>query len=201
MIADVFKCDAIRSCFIAIFASFVAFPAHAADNIDCVFDALSTQSQLHIGDVGLATMTGQTKNGPPPSVIAEANRALVVAMEGCVAKFGWSENDANNAAAYTTIRSMLIVTRSYVEKSGGDPNVADLFYAQNKYKILEEQAAGQSSEAWGNQALELSGYAPKGSKAFEVVWFYMGLLFQRDDILTAFIEGKTAEWSSPQVKQ
>jgi hypothetical protein len=179
------------------------WPAAAlpTDQADCAFDAMKPQERLQVGDLAMFSMSQDKRNAPPKAAVDAADAALTKAIVGCATQYGWTENDADNAIGYTSIRTMLLVVRGYLVKMGGDANVADLFYAQNKYKILDDSAAGLSSETWANEALVQGGFAPKGSPAFEAVWLYLGFLFQQDDMLTAFAEGKSAQWASGPEKQ
>jgi hypothetical protein len=177
---------------LALILCAAAQPAMAApvEQVDCAFNAMKPLEQLQLGKITMANMSSDKNALPSKAAVVAVSETLGNAIFTCAGGFGWNENDASNALAYTTVRGMLLETQGIVQKLGGTVNAADLFYAQNKYKILEEEAASRSSEVWANEALLQMGFAPMGSPAFDAVWLYLGLLFQQDDMRAAFIDGK-----------
>jgi hypothetical protein len=174
----------------------VVAPAKAApaEQADCPYDSLAEADRALVGEV---LFTQMDEGGPklPPATVNKAQTALEIAMGQCVAKHGWSEDEASSAFSYASTRMLSDVARRYMDQLGGDSNVADLFFAQNKYRILEEDAAGNSSEEWANTRLVEMGYAPAKSRAFDAVWLYLGLLFQIDAQREAFVSGKKPDWT------
>lgn len=167
--------------------------ATPAEQADCPYDRMTEQQRAVAGQVLFVQMNGEKSLPFLPSEVEEAQTALEKAMAQCAETHKWTEDEASAAFSYSTTRMLSEITRRYVEHLGGDAAAADLFFAQNKYTILDEDAAGNSSKEWANTRLLELGFAKKGSRAFEVVWLYYGLLFQADDERVAFVSGKKPE--------
>jgi hypothetical protein len=181
---------------IALLLTGFAVPSLAApaEQADCPYEALAEADRAVIGEVMFSQMDD---GGPklPPAPVDKAQAALEQAMDQCVTQHGWSEDEASAAFSYVSTRMLSDVAKSYVTQLGGDANVADLFFAQNKYQILDEGAAGNDSRDWANTRLAEMGYAKARSPAFDAVWLYLGLLFQIDAERETFISGKKPEWT------
>lgn len=185
-----------RTVFVAV-ATFISTSTFAApaEQADCPYDALAQQERELVGRTMFAQMGGDKDLAPEPSSIAEAQTAMEAAMDQCVTANEWTENEASSAFSYASTRMLADVAKGYVQRFGGDAAVADLFFAQNKYQILEEGAAGNDSRDWANTRLVEMGFAKAKSPAFDAVWLYLGLLFQIDEQREAFITGQKPEWS------
>lgn len=172
----------------------LAAPAHAApaEQANCAYDGMTEQERELSGRVILQSLDG--RDAAQQTVeMRRAKTALSGLIAGCEAKHGWTKDEANAAYSYSALRLMAGSAREILEQMGGDPAAADLFFAQNKYKILEEEAAGRSSEEWAKTRLIEMGFAAEKSPAFEAVWFYLGLLFQIDSEYESFISGNRSE--------
>lgn len=182
--------------FVSFLVGLALLPASAlaapAEQADCPYESLAEADRALVGEVLFTQMDGPKL---PPATVNKAQAALEMAMGQCVTKHGWTDDEASSAFSYASTRMLSDVARRYIDQLGGDSNVADLFFAQNKYRILEEDAAGNSSEEWANTRLVEMGYAQAKSPAFDAVWLYLGLLFQIDAGREAFVSGKKPEWT------
>lgn len=177
---------------ILLLAMFISAPAYAApaEQADCAYGRLNDADR---DSVGIALFAAMDKNSPYKSDEKQARAKIVAAIKSCADANGWSENEALSAFTYTSKRLLAGMVEKYLIELGGDAAVADLFYAQNKYIILEESAAGNSSREWANTRLVEMGFAKSGARAFEVVWLYLDLLFQIDATRDTFISGVKPE--------
>jgi hypothetical protein len=168
--------------------------AAPAQQIDCAYDLLSAPERDLIGAFMLETLAsnGRKKESAEETRAADSFEARI---DECSAQHGWTESEANTAFTYTGLRMMAATARTVTEEMGGDGAAADLFYAQNKYKILEEEAAGRTSQEWADSRLVEMGFAPQGSRAFDAVWLYLGLLFQSDAERDVFVTGQKPDWT------
>jgi hypothetical protein len=157
----------------------IANAAAAADPIDCAFDQLDEDQRNALGDASLTLLVGQQVTSVAPE-LTQAQRTLDAAMRGCSAANLWSDAKADIALNHTITKMMLDSMRYHIGQLNGDVAAADLFFAQNKYQILDEEAAGLSSKDWVTTRLLELGFAKKGSRALDAVWIYYSLLFQLD---------------------
>jgi hypothetical protein len=168
--------------------------AAPAEQASCALDALTEQQQLTVGDYSIVALSrgGEHSQTPP---VRQALVALEAANKSCGVKHGWSADEASSALAFATMQLVAKSSRLAIVEMGGDANAADLFYAQNKYLILEENAAGRSSEEWATTRLVEMGFAKKDSPAFDAVWIYLQALFESESQLGTFEAGKMPEWA------
>jgi hypothetical protein len=178
----------------AVFLTTGSLLAAPAEQADCTYDRFSEQEREIVGDYLFDSMD-RDKNAPAGPEAKQIDIIFNANMNACIAQHGWSENEATSAFSYTSTRLLAGTTRSIMQKMGGDGAAADLFFAQNKYRILDEQNAGRSSEEWAKTRLVEMGFATEKSPAFDAVWLYLGLLFQAETEREAFVSGKTPEWT------
>lgn len=167
--------------------------AAPAEQADCPYDAMTEQHRTAAGEVLFAQMNREKASPLPPAQEAQAQIAIEKAMAHCIETNAWTQDQAAAAFSYATTRMLSDIARRYVQHLGGETDAADLFYAQNKYAILDEDAAGNSSKEWANTRLVEMGFAKAGSPAFDAIWLYLGLLFQRDAERDAFVTGQKPE--------
>jgi hypothetical protein len=172
----------------------MAAPANAApaEQADCALGQLAEEQRLLLGD----SMIGSDAQRPSqalPEGLAEARIGLETALKACTAKHGWSQDRAAIALSYSFARMTAEVARYYIHAMGADIAAADLFFAQNKYQILDERAAGYSSREWANLRLIELGFAKEKSDAYNAVWLYFDMLFRIDAEREAFVIGQMPE--------
>jgi hypothetical protein len=169
--------------------------AAPADQSNCVLDQLNDQQQAIVGEYSIVAVARRGQVAETPAA-KQALDAFETAITTCTGQHGWSENEASSALAYSTIQLVAKSSRVAIVEMGGDADAADLFYAQNKYKILEESAADRNSEEWATTRLIEMGFAKKDSPAFNALWVYLQALFQSESELEAFVTGKQPEWTN-----
>lgn len=173
--------------------------AAPAEQIECAYGQIGQEQRLLIGDSMISPDARRQQNPPTPG-LAQAEAAVEAALTSCATQHGWTADEANAAMSFTMSRMIADIAKYYVQRLGGDQASADLFYAQNKYKMLDEAAAGRASDEWANTRLVEMGFAPKGSKAFDAVWLYFSMLFQADAQRETFVTGAKPEAGGAQVE-
>lgn len=173
----------------ALFAG-VCAPVFAApaEQADCPYAKLAVQDRVVAGEVLFAVQANMEPNFDRVAV-KQAQSAIEKAMQLCIAENGWTQDEALAAFSYVSTRMLADTARLYLLHKRGDADVADLFFAQNKYRIMDEAAAGNSSEQWANTRLVEMGFAKAGSPAFQAVWLYLDFLFQIEIEREAFAIG------------
>lgn len=166
--------------------------AAPAEQIECAYGQIGEEQRLLIGD-SMISPDSQRQQNPPTPGLAQAEAAVEAALTSCATQYGWTADEANAAMSFTMSRMIADIAKYYVQRLGGDQASADLFYAQNKYKMLDEAAAGRASDEWANTRLVEMGFAPKVSKAFDAVWLYFSMLFQADAQRETFVTGAKPE--------
>jgi hypothetical protein len=167
-------------------------PAAPLAQINCVYDSVAEGDRESFGRDLFAAMY----DSAAPLALAhgsKAQAAIIANAAVCKTQNSWTADEAAAATTHTMLRLLAGATQNIIKNLGGDPAAADLFFAQNKYKILDENAAGNSSEEWARTRLVEMGFASPKSKAFEVVWLYLGFLFQQDDEADNFVNNRAVD--------
>jgi hypothetical protein len=167
--------------------------AAPAEQADCAYAQMSEDHRLLIG-AGILGLDYDLSPLSNAGGLKEAHAALDKALASCSAHHGWDATQSDLAADYSMMRMLADIHRYAMVQMGADGDVADLFFAQNKYQIMDEKAAGLSSEEWANTRLIELGFAKKGSKALNLLWVYYRDLFEIDVMRENFVAGKRPDW-------
>lgn len=183
-------------CFVLALSVCAAPPAYAApaEQADCALGQLGEEQRLILGDSMIDADAQRPREAQLPG-LGPSRAALETALKACVTQHRWTPDEATAAQSYSLSRMTAEVARYYMHEMGADIAAADLFFAQNKYQILDERVAGYSSKEWANTRLVELGFAKAKSPAFEAVWVYFDLLFRIDAEREAFATGQKPDWT------
>lgn len=116
---------------IAAASLFVAAPAFAADEVDCILNKFSPAQYEVLAIKTINDLTANEEAGMGEGAEREAAEAFGVFAEQCVTEHGWNEAQDEAAGDYTLLALAAHGARIQLQRQGAPVDGIDRYYAAN----------------------------------------------------------------------